>query len=134
MRDEHPNLSLMRRLWDASARGDADALSAGYAPDAVLRAYGGPLSTVAGEFKGIEEIFDYLARAGETVDDLRSEMLEIYTSDGGAVIRYRTVATRGEKHLDMQYLYIAAIEPGRIVRATLVPMDQRRNDEFWRTQ
>jgi ketosteroid isomerase-like protein len=123
----------MRRLWDASARGDADALRAGYAPDAVLRAYGGPVSPRAGEFKGIEEILDYLASAGETVDDLRSDILEIYTSDGGVVLRYRTVATRGDKHLDMQYLYIAAIEAGRIVRATLVPTDQRRNDEFWRT-
>ena len=134
MRDEHPNLSLMRRLWEASARGDAEALSVGYAPDAVLRAYGGPVSPRTGEYKGIDEILDYLASAGETVDDLSSEMLEMYTSDGGVVVRYRTLATRGDQHLDMQYLYIAAIEAGRIVRATLVPMDQRRNDEFWRTQ
>jgi ketosteroid isomerase-like protein len=134
MPHEHPNRALMRRVWEASARGDADAVSAGYAPDAVLRAHGGPMNQRAGEYKGIDEILGYLASSGETVDDLRSEVLEIYTSGHGAVVRYRVVATRGGMHLDMQYLYIAVIEAERIVRATLVPMDQRRNDEFWRTQ
>ena len=132
MREEHPHLSLVRRLWDAGARGDADAICEIHAPDAVLRAHGvsGPL---AGEFKGIAEILDFLARAGELVDDSRSEIIDIYTSDAGAVIRYRTVATRGGEHLDMQYLYVLAIEQGRIVAATIVPADQRRNDEFWRS-
>jgi hypothetical protein len=50
------------------------------------------------------------------------------------VIRYRTLATRGGKHLDMQFLLLLAIEQQRIVRSELVPMDQRRNDEFWRSQ
>ena len=134
MREEHPHLVLVRRLWEAGARGDADAVSDCYAPGAVLRAYGAPGSPMAGEFKGTAEILDYLARAGEIVDDSSSEALECYASDAGAVIRYRTVATRGGKHLDMQYLYVLAIDEGRIVRAEVVPTDQRRNDEFWRSQ
>jgi len=124
----------VRRLWEAGAVGDADAVCDCYAPDAVLRAYGVPGNPLAGEFKGIAEIIDYLARAGEIVDDSSSELLECYASDAGAVIRYRTVATRGGKHLDMQYLYVLDIERGRIARATLIPTDQRRNDEFWRSQ
>jgi len=132
MREEHPHLSLVRRLWDAGARGDADAFYDLYAPDAVLRAHG-VSSPLAGEFKGIAEILDYLARAGEIVDDSRSEIIDIYTSDAGAVIRYRTIATRGANYLDMQYLYVLTIGGGRILAATLVPTDQRRNDEFWRT-
>jgi ketosteroid isomerase-like protein len=39
----------------------------------------------------------------------------------------------GAKHLDMQYFYLLSIERGRIMAATLVPTDQRRNDEFWRS-
>ena len=134
MSAEHPHLSLVRRLWEAGARGDADEVSAIYAPDAVLRAHGAPGGPLVGEFKGTAEILDFLARAGEIVDDSRAELLEMYASDTGAVIRYRSVASRGGKHLDMQYLYVLAIEHGRIVRATLVPTDQRRNDEFWRSQ
>ena len=134
MREEHPNLSIVRRLWDAGARGDAEAICDLYAPDAVMRAHGAPGSALAGEFKGIAEILDRLARAGENVDDSSSELLESYASDTGAVIRYRTLATRGGKHLDMQYLLLLAIEQQRIVRSELVPIDQRRNDEFWRSQ
>lgn len=132
MREEHPHLSLVRRLWDAGARGDANGICELFAPDAVMRAYGAP-GPLTGEFKGIAEIIDYLARAGEIVDESCSEVIEVYTSDTGAVIRYRTVATRGAKQLDLQYLYILAIEQGRIVGATIVPTDQRRNEEFWRS-
>ena len=133
MSGEHPNAALMRRLWEAGAIGDADTICDIYAPDVVLRAHGasGPL---VGEYKGIAEVLDYLARTGEIVEDFRAELLAIYPSDSGAVIRYRSVAEGGGKHLDMEYLYEVAIARGRIVRATLVPIDQRRNDEFWRSQ
>jgi hypothetical protein len=33
----------------------------------------------------------------------------------------------------MQYLYVLSIERGWIIAASLVPIDQRRNDEFWRS-
>jgi ketosteroid isomerase-like protein len=126
MREQHPNLGLVRRLWEAGARGDADGISEIYAPDAVLRAHGIPGGPLVGEFKGISEILDFLARMGELVDDSRAEVLEMYASDTGVVVRFRSVKSRGGKHLDMQYLYVLAIEHGRIVRATLVPTDQRR--------
>lgn len=129
----HHHLALVHRLWNAGARGDADALLELYAPDAVLRAHGSQ-SPMAGEFKGIAEIIDYFARSGEIVEDSRSEILAVYTNASGAVIRYRTIATRGPKQLDMQYLYVVAIENGRIVEATLVPTDQRANDAFWRME
>lgn len=133
MREEHPNVEIARRVWEAVASGDAERIAAFYAPDAVVRGYGteGPL---VGEFKGIAEILDCLARLGEGVDDLRSEVLEIYPGDSGAVIRYRSRATRGGKQIDMQYLYVLTIEAGRITRAVQIPTDQRRHDEFWRSQ
>jgi ketosteroid isomerase-like protein len=119
-------------MWDAGARGDAEGICDLFAPDAVMRSHGAP-GPLVGEFKGIAEILDFLARAGELVDDSRSELIDVYTSDTGAVIRYRTLATRGAMHLDMQYFYLLSIERGRIMAATLVPTDQRRNDEFWRS-
>ena len=132
MSEEHPHLSLVRRLWDAVARGDADVICDLFAADGVLRSHGAP-GPFVGEFKGIAEILDFLARAGELVDDSRSEILDTYASDAGAVIRYRTVATRGASHLDMQFLQVLSIAQGRIIDVTIVPTDQRRNDEFWRS-
>lgn len=133
MSDGDRHLELVKRLWNAGARGDADDLYAIYAPDAVLRSHGHQ-NPLAGEFKGVAEIIDFFARAGEIVEDLRSELLEFYTSARGAVMRYRTVATRGPKQLDIQYLFVFAIEDGRVVEATLVPTDQRAHDAFWRME
>lgn len=133
MNAEHPNVEIARRVWEAVASGDAERIAEFYAPDAVVRGYGseGPL---IGEFKGVGEIIERLARLGEGVDDLRSEVLEIYPGATGAVIRYRSHATRGGKHIDMQYFYVLTIEDGRITRASQIPTDQRRHDEFWRAQ
>ena len=110
---EHPHAMVVRRLWEAAARGDGVGVSEMYDAGAVLRAPGH--CPMAGEFKGPDAILDYLGRMGEQVDDLRSELLDIYTSDAGAVIRYRTVADRGAQHLDMEFLYVIRIEHGRIV-------------------
>ena len=140
MREEHSqhetarrHLEIARKVWEAVANGDADRIAECYAPDAVIRGYGneGPL---VGEFKGIAEILDRLARVGEGVDDLRSEVLEIYGGETGAVIRYRSNATRGGKQIDMPYVYVLTIEQDRITHAMLIPSDQRRHDEFWRAQ
>jgi ketosteroid isomerase-like protein len=120
----------MRRLWNAAARGDAEGVREAYGPGAVLRAHGS--NPLAGEFKGGHAILDYLARMGELVDDLHLELLDVYSSDEGAVIRYRTVADRGPKHLDMEYLYVGRIAHGRVVEVDLVAADQRRSDDFWR--
>ena len=126
---EHPNAMIVRRLWEAAARGDPAGLTALYQPGAVVRA--GGHSPVAGEFKGSYEIVDYFGRLGELVDDLRSELLDVYTSDEGAVMRYRTVADRGANHLDMEFLFVAKIAGGLILEADLIPADQQRYDAFW---
>jgi ketosteroid isomerase-like protein len=120
---------VVRRLWEAAARGDPAGVTALYQPWAVVRA--GGHSPLAGEFKGSDVIVDYFGRIGEMVDDLRSELLDVYTSDEGAVMRYRTVADRGPHHLDMEFLFVAKIAGGRILEADLIPADQQRYDAFW---
>jgi ketosteroid isomerase-like protein len=129
MSDVHPNAELVRELWEALAAGDREPIFRLYAPDAVLHARGrGPIS---GDYRGVPAILDFMALAGELVDDLRSEVLDILASEGGAVIRYRTRADRGANHLDMEYIADFHVVDGRIVEAALVPSDQQRHDDFW---
>jgi ketosteroid isomerase-like protein len=126
---EHPHARVIRGLWEAAASGDANAVCELYGPGAVMRAHG--RSPVSGEFKGPAVIVDYFGRLGELVDDLRSELLDIYTSDEGAIMRYRTVAQRGARHFDMEFLFVARIQDGRVLEADLIPSDQQRYDAFW---
>ena len=106
---EHPNRAVARRFWEAAAAGDARFLTQD------------------------RSRFD-LARLGETVDELRSELSEIFTSERGAVIHYRVSARRGLKRIDNELLMILIIEAGRILEATMVPADQRKSNEFWRLE
>jgi ketosteroid isomerase-like protein len=125
----HPNAELARRLWEAGADGDREPFFRIYAPDAVLHARGhGPM---AGDFRGVPAILDYLALYGELVDDSRSELLDILASEDGAVIRYRTRADRGSDHLEMDYWFDLQIVEGRVVEAALLPSDQQGHDDFW---
>lgn len=129
MNRQQDHAALARRLWEAGARGDPEPFYALYAPGAVLRVHGHGI--VSGEHKGVDAILDFLARCGESVDELCSDLLEVYASDGGAVMRYRTLGERGGRHLDLEYLYVLRIQDQRIVEADLVPTDRQRSDEFW---
>ncbi len=129
---EHSNRAVALRFWEALAEGDPDAVVALLSPDIVWRAHGD--NPVAGEYRGPEKVLDYLARLGETVDELCSVLQDIFASERGAVIHYRVSARRGPKRLDNEFVMVLGIEAGRILDVTLVPADQRRSTAFWRLE
>jgi hypothetical protein len=120
---------LARRLWQAVARGDADAVLSLFAPDAVFTRMGH--NPLAGEFKGRSAVLDALAGTGEAVDQLRSQLLEVLVGERSAVVRFRMRASRAGHELDGEFFMYLRADGGRIVAATQVPLDQARNDAFW---
>jgi ketosteroid isomerase-like protein len=128
----HPNELLARRLWEATSRGDAVALARIYAPDVVWRSYGN--NPFSGEHKGVGAVLDLLARAGEDVDELRSEALDFYASERGAAIHYRTTADRGPKHMESENVLLLSIEGGLVARVAAIPVDAPATDAFWRVE
>ncbi len=123
---------MARRFWEATAAGDPETILALFSPDIVWRAHGD--SPIAGEYHGPEKVLGYMARLGETVDELRDELDDIFVSDRGAVIHYHASARRGPKRLDNEYVMILGIEAGRILKVTVVPADQRLSNAFWRLE
>jgi ketosteroid isomerase-like protein len=124
-----PHVELARLVWDATARGDVDTLLQAYAPDVVLRVRG--RNPRSGEFKGSTALLEQFAHSAELVDDLRSDLLEIYSSRDGALIRYRFQATRGEHHLDTESHLSFRVAGDLIYEVEIVPADQERTDAFW---
>ena len=129
---EHPNRVVARRFWDATAAGDPETILTLFSPDIVWRAHGD--NPMAGEYHGPEKVLSYMARLGETVDELRDELDDIFVSERGAVIHYHVSARRGPKRLDNDFLMILGIEAERILEVTVVPTDHRRSDAFWRLE
>ncbi len=127
--EDHPNFVIARRLWDAIASADAPALHELLSEKAVWRMPGN--SPLAGAYEGVDAILQFMARVGELTDDLRSDLLDIFVNDCGAVLRYNIHAFRGSQTLDTEHLFRIRIEKGRITLAVFAPLDQRRYDSFF---
>ena len=126
---EHPNRVIARRLWTAIAAADSEALREVIAPKAIWRMYGE--SPLAGTYEGVEAILDFMATVGERADELGSDLVDIFVSDRGAVLRYSIHALRGDRVLDIEHLFLVRIDDGRVVEAVFAPIDQHRYDRFW---
>ena len=126
---EHPNRVVAQRLWNAIAAADEDELMAVIAPKSVWRMYG--QSRWTGSYQGIDAILGLLASVGEEADELQSDLVDIFVSDRGAVLRYKIHALRGDRVLDIEHLFLVRIDDGRVVEAVFAPIDQHRYDRFW---
>lgn len=124
------NLALARQIWDATAKGDPTALGEILSDEVVWITHGE--NPVAGRFEGRCAVIEYLAQIGDLVDDLRSELKEIYAAPSGAVLFYHVLARRGPKLLDMDFFLRIRTEEHRVSLIDSVPVDQGPTDEFWK--
>ena len=129
---EHPNLVVAQRLWDAIARADAPALRALMSEKTVWRMPGN--SPLAGTYLGVDAVLQFMARVGELADDLHSDLIDVFVSDRGAVLRYGIHAIRGTRSLDIEHLFMIRVDEGRITEAVFAPFDQHRYDRFFSFQ
>jgi ketosteroid isomerase-like protein len=126
---KEPGRVITERLWNAIATADIAELGRVISPRAVWRMPG--RSPQAGTYEGLDEILGFMAIAGELSDELESNLLEIFTNERGAVLRYAIHATRGDRVLDIQHLFMVKIKDGLIVEGVFAPIDQERYDDFW---
>jgi ketosteroid isomerase-like protein len=127
--EEHPNEAIARQLWAGAAEGDAEAIRGVLAAGVVWKSVGrNPLS---GEFRGPEAVIDYMARVGESTDELRLDLTDLFVNEGGVVVLYHASALRGARRLELDYVLVLRIRDGLVVDALSVPVDQPRNDAFW---
>ena len=129
---EHLNLVVAQRLWNAIAEGDAGSLREILAEKCVWRMHGS--SPLAGAYVGADEILQFMARVGELTSDLSSDLIDIYTSDSGAILRYSVHAVRGIQSLDTEHLFLIRIAEGQILEASFAPIDQAKYDRFFTPQ
>ena len=126
---DHPNRIVARRLWDAIALGDAQTLAALLEDKCAWRMPGS--SPLAGTYEGAAAISEFMADVGERADDLHSDLIEIFASEEGAVLRYSIHAVRGNERLDTEHLFRIRIENGLITEGIFAPVDQAAYDRFF---
>lgn len=129
---EHPHVELALSLWQATSESDVHRLE--QLLDPAVRWSFLDSGALEGEMKGVEEVISSLARTGELVDDLSSELLDVYASDRGAVLFYRVEASRGPRNLSTDVLLQIDIAGGRVVAGRATPLRSEASRHFWLAQ
>ncbi len=116
----HPNLRLAEAVWEAVARGDAEALGELLHDEVTWLPYGIRFGEPR---RGREAVLDFLAEVGEVADDLRSDLLDILVSATRAAILLRLHVQRGGRGAKTRLLLLFEIEDGRIREIRSLPLD-----------
>ncbi|MBW2271796.1 MAG: nuclear transport factor 2 family protein [Deltaproteobacteria bacterium] len=123
---------MARRLWEGISGADLYALRELFSSKLEWTSHG--RSPLAGHYSGPDAALELMARSGELVDELSANVVEMYASESGAVVRYRVQASRGPLHLDTEHLLILEIDDEEITGIVTVPVDQYANDRFFAMQ
>lgn len=124
------NEALVRRIFDAFARGEGLALRGLFAEDAVWTVPGS--GAMAGTYRGREEIFRFLARLPkETGGTYGSELVDVLASDTRAAALYRARGTRHGRRLELDQLLLFRIEDGLVHQVLALPTDPEAFEAFW---
>ncbi len=129
---DHPNAIVARHLWEAVSKGDAESIVRLLSPEVIWRSYG--TGELSGVFEGPEGVLNFLALAGERVETMVLRVVDIFASDGGAVIHYAMDANQGPKFLESQVILVMRIQNGLINEVFTVPTQAAEAADFWRRQ
>jgi uncharacterized protein len=126
----HPHEELVRRGYDAFAKGDIDTLRALFDPDVVWHQPG--RSLLAGDHRGIDAVLGFFAKTMElTAGSFRAEPHDLIADDQQVVGLHLARAERqGRTFVDHQVL-VVHVRDGRIAEVWEHVGDQYAFDEFF---
>ncbi|TET99249.1 MAG: nuclear transport factor 2 family protein [Dehalococcoidia bacterium] len=127
---EHPNVALLRRGYEAFAKGDMATLTELFSEDTVWHEPGNnPLS---GEQRGREAVFAMFGRTAQlSGGTYRVELHDVLANDEHAVALSRMTGTRQGKETNSVAVQVYHMRNEKITEAWNFFQDQRAYDEFW---
>ena len=124
------NEALVRRIFDAFAEKRGFALRDVFADDATWIVPGS--GTMAGTFRGREEIFAFLGRLPKETDGTyASSLIDVLASDDRAAALYRASGDRHDRHLELEQVLLFRIEGGLVREVLALPSDPAAFEAFW---
>ena len=128
---EHPNATLVRRGYEAFARGDIDTvLNEIFAEDIVWHVAG--RSALSGDYRGREQVGAWFGNNFElSGGTLRVEIHDVVANDEHAIGLVRVSAQRDGRTLDDRSVQVLHIRDGKVAESWLHAGDPYATDEFW---
>lgn len=128
---EHPNVALVRRLFDAFRTHDLPAIVAAI-PDDVVWHFPGRHGRLAGAHRGRDAVLAFLGLVSALTDGtFHLDLEDVTASDQHAVALFRGRGARGDKMLDNPTCLRIRIDGGRIVEIREFVWDLYAVDDFW---
>jgi ketosteroid isomerase-like protein len=123
----HPNEDLLRREYEAFARGDVDTLDDVFADDIVYHVPGA--NPFSGVYRGKEAVFGLFAEDRRA--SFTSEIHDVLANDRHAVALTVVHGEREGRILDDVTVHVVHVADGKITEAWFFPGDQAASDSFW---
>ncbi|MEE9516756.1 MAG: nuclear transport factor 2 family protein [Candidatus Adiutricales bacterium] len=127
---EHPNVTLLKKGYEAFGKGDMGTLSELFDQDATWHEPGeNPLS---GDHKGRDAVLGFLGQLAVLSNGtIKAETHDILANDEHGVGLINVTGSREGKELNIKTAHVFHIKDGKVTEVWSFPEDQRANDEFW---
>jgi ketosteroid isomerase-like protein len=127
---EHPNVALVRKGYEAFAKGDIATLTELFAENVVWHVPGNmPFS---GEHRGRQAVFAAFGRFAEVSGGTyRFELHDILANDEHAVALGRSTASRQGRQLSSLDIEVYHVSNGKATEIWSFVQDVRKSEEFW---
>ncbi len=110
---EHPNATLVRRLYDAFSSADMETVLSLFADDIVYHVPGRNL--LSGDYRGKDQWLGLIGRVAElTGGTFRVDVHDVLGNDEHAVALTRQTAARNGKSLDTEEAHVFHFRDGKI--------------------
>ncbi|MFD0147264.1 MULTISPECIES: nuclear transport factor 2 family protein [unclassified Streptomyces] len=128
---EHPDVTLVRKGYEAFSRGDMEALAAMMTADCTHHVPGN--SQMSGHFKGREAIFGMYAKCMElTGDTFTAEIQGLYPDGRGHVMAvHKWHGDHGDRGIEMKGGLFFTIMGGKVTDIDECVEDIDEADAFW---
>ncbi len=128
MSDE--NLALIKRGYEAFARGDLDFIREMSTPDCVWHTPGyGPFKP---DYKGPDGVIEYFTSLFELSDGTFRSEPEAFFADGERVVVLdHLTGSRKGKMLNTHVIHMFRVRDGKVAETTTFASEPKRNEEFW---
>ncbi len=128
---EHPNAVAVRRLFEAFRGGDISQIDDVIDP-AVVWHFPGRKGRLAGDHRGRDEIFEFLALVlGLTDGTFSFDVIDVLANDRRAVVLFRGTGVRGDRMLDNPTCLSMRLQDGRVVELWEFVWDLYHVEDFW---
>ena len=127
---EHPNVGLLKRGYEAFAKGDMATLTELFSENIVWHVPGNNL--ISGEHRGRDAVFAFFGQIAQlSGGTYQVKLHDALANDEHAVALARVTGSRQGKQIEILDVAVYHISDGKVTEAWSFADDQRAEDEFW---